>query len=98
MKKKITDLEQFASEQIVRPYQTMIPGFGKEKRLKNSPYSLGELKDYLNQYDLVTPYSEWAKLVLDRIYRVGFYFPNYIQHPLVDVIKRYSTLASQKPI
>ena len=78
--KKVTDLEVFALEQIVRPYQSMIM---KDVPIKVSPYSLDELIGMLKLN------NEWSKLVLNRIYNCEFYFPSYISHELVDLIRKH---------
>ena len=78
MPEKITDLEKFALQHIVRPFQTT-GGFGDES-LKSIPVPLECLCDMLNEE------TEWSKLVLDRISRIKFRFPGYIKHPLVNII------------
>lgn len=80
--KRITDLEQFALEEVWRPYQNMM---GHEKRLDSLPVDLEETARLLIVDD-----TGWSKRVLDRIATVGFTFPDYIHHPLVDVIKVHS--------
>ncbi|RVL48443.1 hypothetical protein CN138_08920 [Sinorhizobium meliloti] len=77
--KRITDLEKFALEQVWRPYQNMK---GYEKRLEALPMSLEETAKLL-----ITDETGWAECVLDRIAAVGFTFPSYINHHLVDVIR-----------
>lgn len=77
-KKKVTNLEKFALEQIFRPYQTML---GFEKRLEKLPFSIDEIPN------LMANNPEWASVVLDRIKRIGFYFPVYIKHDIVRIIK-----------
>ena len=80
MNKKVTDLEKFALEQIVRPYQTMI--VNSERRLESSPWSLEQIAIMLRHKD------NWSDLVLDRIYRCGFWFPEYIKHDIITTIIR----------
>ena len=76
---KITDLEEFALDHIVRPYQT-IGGFG-DKRISAVPCSLEKLCDMLNQ-DVA-----WAKMVMYRMSRIKFKVPGYVKHPLADIIR-----------
>jgi hypothetical protein len=81
---KITDLEQFALEQVYRPYQGTLMGWNRavmehltdEYNLENA---LAHLKKKENK--------DWSELVLDRIIKCRFYFPPYIRHDLVDYIK-----------
>jgi hypothetical protein len=79
--KRITDLEKFALEQIWRPYQNH-DAFGYERRLESLPMSLEETAQAL-----ITDTTGWSKLVLDRICAIGFSFPSYISHHLVDVVR-----------
>lgn len=76
---RITDLERFALEHVWRPYQNKM---GYEKRLERLPVSLEETAKLL-----VTDETGWSKSVLDRIAAIGFRFPPYINHPLVDTIR-----------
>ncbi len=78
--KKITDLEKFALEHIVRPYQDGL-GLGFDERVTKLPFTLDELADKLKKN------NEWSRMVLDRIRRIKFYFPEYINHRLVQIIK-----------
>jgi hypothetical protein len=78
--KKITDLEKFSLEEVWWPYQTMEPHCFEE-RLTNPPF------DLLKTAELLRIKNEWTECVLSRIYAVGVYFPDYIRHPLVDVIQ-----------
>lgn len=75
---RVTDLEKFCLEQIWRPYQSKV---GYEDRLERLPMSLEETAAKLRED------SEWSGVVLDRVARIGFRFPSYIHHPLVDVIR-----------
>jgi hypothetical protein len=80
MPTKVTDLEKFALEQIFRPYQNMVEGLG-EKRLTILPMSLDEVPVFIEKN------LEWWKLVRNRIVRCKFYFPSYINHPIVDMVR-----------
>lgn len=77
---RITDLEEFALRHIWRPYQNRSP-FEFERRLESLPYNLGDTTRMLSEK------SEWSEAVLNRIAAIGFTFPAYIVHPLVDLIK-----------
>ena len=81
MSKRITDLEKFALEQIWRPYQNH-ESLRFERRLEVLPMSLEATAK-----KLVTDETGWSKLVLDRVCAIGFTFPSYIHHHLVDVIR-----------
>jgi hypothetical protein len=89
MNKKVTDLEKFALEQIVRPYQTMI--VADDRHLFVLPYTLDQLLEMLRD-----KHGDWSDLVLDRIYRCGFWFPPYIQSDLVTFIEIYITERMKK--
>lgn len=79
--KRITDLEKFALEQIWRPYQNH-SSLGFERRLEALPMSLEETAK-----KLITDETGWAECVLDRVSAIGFTFPSYVCHSLVDVIR-----------
>lgn len=81
MTQRVTDLDQFALQHIWRPYQSMM-GRSHERRLERLPMSLEETAKLL-----VTDDSGWSKCVMDRIVAIGFTFPPYVMHPLVDVIR-----------
>jgi hypothetical protein len=83
---KVTDLEQFVLEQIYRPYQLSL-GIGDERLERlNKEYNLETARG------LLIKKKEWARLVLSRASRCGFYFPDYIQHPLVKFLKNAFTI------
>lgn len=77
--KRVTDLEKFALEEVWRPYQNML---GYEERFERLPLSLEETAKLL-----ITNDTGWAECVLRRISAIGFTFPSYIHHALVDVIR-----------
>lgn len=77
---RVTDLEKFSLEQIWRPYKTLVDGL-PEGRLMSPPYNLGDTTRMLQEN------NEWSRCVLSRISAIGFTFPAYINHPLVDLIK-----------
>jgi hypothetical protein len=86
---KIVDLEKFCLEHIYWPYQDMImtvtDSIGREDTLKclNHSFNLD------NSVDVMKKNTVWAELVLDRINRMRVYFPDYIQHPIVELIREY---------
>lgn len=84
---KVTNLENFALEQIVRPYQSLKWG---EKRLFYLPCELITLVQMLEEK------SEWSEKVLNRIFRCKFWFPEYINHPLKRVIEKYNAIQTHK--
>lgn len=69
---KITDLEEFVRKHIKNPYMDMIPD-GDKIKLKNV-------------HTYIYLYPEWWGYVKSRIDEIGFYFPNYIKHSLLDLI------------
>jgi hypothetical protein len=70
---RITDLEKFLHEHIKQPY--------KNQGVETDGITLD------NFYEYITKYPDWWALVANRIERIGFKFPDYIQHELVDVIR-----------
>ena len=80
MNKKVTDLEKFVLDHIYRPFQSMLPDLINGKLDGN--HNLNNSVSYLEAY------PEWRKCVLDRCFAIGFYFPDYIVHPLVEYIKK----------
>ena len=72
MRIKITNLEKFVKYHIKNPYMNQIPDANKIK-LRNV-----ERYKYL--------YPDWWKLVVNRIKNIDFYFPKYINHPLIGMI------------
>lgn len=91
--KRITDLEKFALEQIWRPYQNRDGfAFGQERRFETLPMSLDETAKLL-----ITDESGWANAVLDRVCAIGFTFPSYVQHHLVEVIKTAQHVRRSRP-
>lgn len=78
MSTRITDLEEFALRHIWRPYQNKV---GFEDRLERLPMSLEETVE-----KIVLDDSGWSDLVLSRIAAIGFRFPSYVVHPLVDLV------------
>lgn len=79
MARRVTDLDKFSLEQIWRPYQTLA-GF-EEARLEVAPMGLDETAQRLSED------SRWSRCVLERARACRFYFPDYVKHRLVDVVK-----------
>lgn len=78
-KTKVTDLEKFALEQIFWPYQSMTEFGGK--RLESLPISIDEIPLFAKNNE------RWWQCVSARIHRMNVYFPQYIKHPIVDMIR-----------
>jgi len=77
--KRVTDLDDFSLTQVWRPYQSK---WGYDERLNKPPHGLDKTALLLQQD------SEWSRLVLDRIKAIGFSFPTYVNHPLVDLVRK----------
>jgi hypothetical protein len=76
---KVTDLERFAQNHIFLPYLTWL---SKTHEIPSRGYfTLDEL------VDLLAEKTRWSYLILDRIDRLQFHFPDYINHELIKVIK-----------
>lgn len=74
---KVTDLEKFVKQHIYNPYLNSLPeGINHTITLKNAV-----------RYLII--YPEWADLVMKRIKNINFYFPDYISHQLVELIKNW---------
>jgi hypothetical protein len=80
MAKRITDLDKFSLEQIWRPYKTRA-GIDEKTDLSVAPMSLDDTAEKL------TEDTEWSRLVLSRIRACKFYFPSYVKHRLVDIVR-----------
>ena len=102
MSTKVTDLEKFVLEEIWRPYWPSHPDAAPRteptrwasaqtegyetglKRLGRKRHTINETLEHLQAHQG----TDWHHMIIGRIYRIGFRFPNYIQHPLVDYIKQ----------
>jgi hypothetical protein len=73
-------LDKFSLEQVWRPYQTK-GGVGDGVRLTSAPMNLDDTAAKLAED------TEWSRLVLSRIRACNFYFPPYVKHRLVDVVR-----------
>jgi hypothetical protein len=77
---KVTDLEKFALEQIFRPYQSMVAELG-EKRLTELPMHIDAIPMFAKQNPL------WWELVKDRLIKMNVWFPVYIKHQIVEMMR-----------
>lgn len=86
--KKVTDLEEFVLSQILWPYLDYIvpPGSPYLNKMDCLPDEFGLDKIVM----LFENNPEWAGYVLLRVKKCGFYFPDYIKHPIVDFIQNYN--------
>ena len=82
---KITDLEQFAYTQIIRPYW---PELSKHVTPKNAiPIAIELLTTPKNDGVTDARPAGRAALALARLQRIGVHFPPYVQHQLVSLIE-----------
>jgi hypothetical protein len=79
---KVTDLEEFALNQIFKPYQNLLGFCDCNKVLKSLPLPLSLLPAFIANN------PDWWRIVKDRIKRCNFYFPDYIKHDIIDLIKK----------
>lgn len=79
MIRKITDLEDFALEEIIKPYQNLLEP--KYQRSIKLPFSLNKIAHMLLQD------TRWAGFVKNRLSGLNYYFPDYIEHSLVKVLR-----------
>lgn len=102
MSTKVTDLEKFVREEIWAPYWPSHPDCGPGrpktrftsrmpenytdglKRMGRKRHTVDETLEQLQAHQG----TDWHNMVIGRIYRIGFRFPKYIQHPLVDYLKQ----------
>lgn len=94
MSTKITDLDKFLDE-IWNPYWPMHPdferpngqGFPENYRsyLRRKGWKRHNLMSTLDQ---LKSHHEWSEKVIGRIADVGFWFPSYIDHPLVHYLRK----------
>lgn len=79
MARRVTDLDKFSLEEIWRPYQTKA-GIA-EGRLEKPPLDLDGTA-YALEKD-----TDWSRAVLARVRACKFYFPDYVKHRLVDIVR-----------
>ena len=83
---KVTDLEQFAYKEIIRPYW---PELSKHVTPKNAiPIAIELLTTPKNDGVTDARPAGRAALALARLQRIGVHFPPYIQHPLVTLVEK----------
>lgn len=78
---KITDLEKFAESDIYKPYKSML-----DDRYKTISTPIPRDLEHSVYHLMCVP--DWRKLVVGRIKRIGYKFPTYINHPLVEYLQR----------
>lgn len=99
MSAKITDLDLFLDE-IWHPYWPSHPDCGPRReangwgdsypenyrqgleRMGREPHTIDETLQQLRELEG----TEWHRMVMNRIAKIGFHFPDYIQHPLVEYL------------
>lgn len=92
MSRKVTDLEKFALQEVLRPfwptlYNEADYGFRRTYRVTDGRYpdrlehTLKEVAEMLD----IGP-IEWRMSVFTRLHRMGIRFPDYIQHRLAVVV------------
>jgi hypothetical protein len=99
---RVTDLEKFAFEEVMRPFwptlQEELPEGDWRRQAFRIPWE-GEGFNHVGGYRtrehaihvvaelLERGPEEWRTSVFKRLYRMGVQFPDYIQHQLVTVVK-----------
>ena len=87
---RITDLEKFSLEEVWRPYwpsydrgdlPRYVSTHGNLERLTAAPVGLTETAEALKVDD------DWSRMVLGRLTSCRYTFPDYVQHPLVDIVR-----------
>lgn len=82
---KVTDLEQFAYTQIIRPYW---PELSKHITQQHAiPIAIELLTTPKNDGVTDARPAGRAALALARLQRIGVHFPPYVQHQLVSLIE-----------
>ncbi len=80
---KVTDLEKFVLEQVYKPYAPDLFNMDTRFDRLSKEYNLDTV------LDLFKDHEKWRQLVMGRISRLPFTFPDYIKHPLVEYIKNW---------
>ena len=93
MSTKITDLDKFLDE-IWQPYWPSHPDFERHEgtTFPESYRSYLRRKGWkrhglMRTLDQLKSHPEWSDMVIGRIAKVGFWFPTYIDHPLVHYLR-----------
>lgn len=101
MSERITDLEKFALQHIMRPYWPLLIEKAsydglvefkldqKAERYDRLTHSIEQVAKLLD----VGP-IEWRMAVFDRLFRIGFFFPYYVEHKLVHVVMSGMSMAA----
>ena len=104
MNRKITDLEKFALQEVLRPFwptlQTELKATDQFRRTYRVPvgqerypdrleHTIHEVADMLD----IGPIG-WRIDVFTRLHRIGIRFPDYIQHKLAVVVRIGMNMAS----
>ena len=72
---RVTDLEKFFKYHVKNPYLNSLPNMEIAEQM-----SLKNVMRYIEKY------PQWWALVEDRIKRIGFTFPTWIKHDLVNLL------------
>lgn len=109
MSTKITDLDKFLDE-IWHPYWPSHPDCGPRQktngwgdsypenyrqgleRMVRKRHTLNETLQQLRDLEG----TDWHRMVIDRLAKIGFRFPKYIQHPLVGYIEHHTLIAANR--
>lgn len=100
MSRKVTDLEKFALQEVLRPFWPTLYaeadyGFRKTYRVTDGRYpdrlehTIAEVANMLD----VGPIG-WRMDVFTRLHRMGVRFPDYINHKLAVVVSVGMNMAS----
>jgi hypothetical protein len=96
MSRKVTDLEKFALQEVLRPFWPTLQAdllgsdpfrstyripVGQDKYPDRLEHTISEVAQMLD----VGP-IEWRMCVFTRLHRMGIRFPDYIQHKLAVVV------------
>ncbi|OLT55861.1 hypothetical protein BJF89_13825 [Corynebacterium sp. CNJ-954] len=96
---KITDLEQFALDDLWRPYLPLHPGYNPKEYQQFRDAYIGGIAgtydpDFLEATLLMLRKNPiLAGHAIDRAQRVGYRIPFYVQHPLVDFLIEHKAVA-----
>lgn len=100
---KVTDLEEFALAQVMRPYwplfveqagSALLRTYGIDVAFPDKTYPrLVHTVDQVAQLLDVGP-LEWRMAVFDRLSHCNFWFPDYIDHKIVHVVRAGMAMAT----
>ena len=94
---RVTDLDEFAEFDIMRPFWPMHPDHQEPEgrnyetyremldRTGQRRYNLERITAELRKHEG----TEWFQAVIGRLGRIGVVFPAYIKHPLVSDMRDY---------